>query len=142
METSGNSTPPEEGQDDFGEAIATFRSRLSAILGSPDTERQIVELYAAYSSVFHDAVQSPGVASRAAERYESYARAVADAFSDVASRDELGCAFSVYVDALQQAWSMLDTASLEVPDLAAIAEEMQWVAGVMAVVQSTVGSDE
>jgi hypothetical protein len=142
METGSIPTAVEEEQDDFEDAVAEFRSSVAAVLGSPETERRIIELYDAYSSVLYEAMQSPRVANRAAERYEIYARAVTEAFSDAAALDELERAFSAYVDALQQGWSALDTASLEPHDLASIAEEMQWVAGVMGVVQSTAGSEE
>jgi hypothetical protein len=142
MGTNGTPSLGDDASDEFGDAIAGFRSSLSSILGSPETERRIVELFEAYAAVLHDAMQSPRVTSRAAERYEPYARAVADAFADVGARDDLERAFATYVDRLQQAWATLDTTSLDPADLASIAEEMQWVAGVMGVVHSMAAAVE
>jgi hypothetical protein len=141
METRG--TPPgwNDVPDKFSTAGAEFRSSLSAILGSPETEHGIAGLFDAYAAVAFEAMQSPGVASRAAERYEPYARAVADAFAVAASRDDLERAFSTYVGALQQAWTAIDATSLGPGELASIADGMQWVAGVVGVVRST-ASDE
>jgi hypothetical protein len=128
--------PAGDARDSFGDALAGFRSSLGTIVGSPETELRIAELYGAYSSVLYEALQSPQVASRAAERYEPYAREVASVFAGDDAREELERAFTTYLGASQQAWATCDIAAIDPSELAAIAAEMQWVAGVMGVVRS------
>jgi hypothetical protein len=137
METRGTPLGRNDEPDRFSAAGAQFRSSLSSILGSPELEHRIAGLFEDYAAVSYEAMQSAGVASRAAERYEPYARAVAVAFAVDASRHDLERAFSTYVGALQQAWTTIDATSLGPTELASIAEGMQWVAGVVGVVRST-----
>ena len=139
--TDDNSNGEGRFADLFGDAVDDFRATLSSTLASPDRERRIVELYEAYSAVLFQAMQSPEVSSAAAARYEAYARAVAEAYGAEESRAALEAALGEYVAAVQQAWSAVDPDTLGAADLSSIAEEMQWVATIAQVVQSTTGVD-
>jgi hypothetical protein len=124
--------------DEFGVATDGFREALSSAFGSPETERVVVDLFDAYASVFRDAAQAPAVVTLAAQRFEPYSRAVAAAFASPASRAKLDDAFREYVLSIQSAWINVDPGSIVGADLASIAEEMQWVAGVMSAVDQVV----
>jgi hypothetical protein len=137
---NGERTDDEGFEDLFGEAVDDFRATLSSTLASPDRERRIVELYEQYAAVLSKAMQSPEVSAAAAERYEDYARAVGEAYGAAESRAALADALKEYVTAIQSAWAAVDVDMLEAADLSSIAEEMQWVASIAQVVQSTAGN--
>ena len=132
-------TRDDDSSDSFGEAVDEFRESLSATLGSPETERRIVELFEQYSAVVVDAIQQTHVRRAAAERYEPYAAAVGAAYSSADARAGLDRAFGEYVDALQEAWTNVDRATIGPADLSSIADEMNWVATIVHVVHSTSG---
>lgn len=132
-----DATNEEDFTDPFGEAVDDFRAVLSTTIASPQRERRIVELYDAYSAVLFEAMQVQEVSAKAAQRYEAYSAAVAEAYASAESRTAIEAALSDYIAAVQEAWSTVDHTMLGPADLASIAEEMQWVATIAQVVQTT-----
>jgi hypothetical protein len=120
--------------DDFGIAVEAFRSALHAAFESPEIEHRVINLYEAYAGVFRDAAQAPAVATLAAQRYEPYAQATAEVFATEPPRASLEAAYRAYIAATKAAWSAVDPETLEPADLASIAEEMSWVAGVVGAI--------
>jgi len=128
------------GDDAFGAAVEEFRDLLATVFGSEAEQGEVVRLYAAYATVLQDALRAPAVGTLAAERYEAYARAVAEAFSSEDARARLQDAYRSYVAAVKAAWAATDEAALGPEDLASIAEEMSWVAGVALAVRQISGT--
>jgi hypothetical protein len=133
----GFSDPAASEDDGFGMAVDAFRDALSRVFGSPEAERDVIDRYEAYARVFREALQSPSVSRMAAQQFEPYARAVAEVFANDDARNELETAFRDYLRALRDAWREVDPADLDATDLASIAEEMSWVAGVVAAMDRT-----
>jgi hypothetical protein len=130
------------GDDAFATAVDSFRAELTAAFGSQGSHRDVLELYGAYAAVFHDALQAPEVTTLAAQRFEAYARGVAAAFSSPDAWARIEAAYRSYVADAKAAWAAVDPVTIDASDLASIAEEMGWVAGVAGAVRQFRERDE
>lgn len=122
--------------DGFAIALADFRAALSAIFPTPAAEQRLIWLYDAYASTLTEHAGEARVGERAAERFQAYVDAIVEVFGASEARDRLDAAFGDYLTALKAVWAEADADSLEPADVASIACEMAWVAGVVGAVDA------